>query len=657
MIEEVRLLLDGLNFSKAAIVDDAYDELPEVSNFNERAWARFFDDISDGEESWLRSAFGEVEYDETDPDALRRDPRFVTSVWQQRDRLGRAAGELFQDFERSRSSKRGALQPLEALISSDLKLSCAMLGSKQDAAIGDAEIVFLDLFLGATEDEEAVERAIRRVRDVIERRRTRPPLVFLMSASSRLDELAPKVRDEAELLGCQFRTIRKSELSDGNTALELLYDLAVCYPDSQRLNHFVSEWASALKKSQDSFLKTIRALDLPDYANTQALTLDAEDEPVGDYVIDLYDLFLHKVIEGQSGLIRAAKDLNNISWDEYPPAQFMPSDSLMEMMDGALFYDEERTRIETEIADDPQFVRFGDVFLSVAPSPIATAVASVPKPNAAATQAGTVPPPTVQAEAVQGPLSPSRYVYMVISQSCDLVRGEADRVLLLRGTANPLSWRQHSDAFSKPRTPVMSVGSLRYVIDWDILSPETWLLSDLPNKLGAEVTLVRRFRLPFASQLQQLFLGNLGRIGTLAAVPSRYPAALSIFLKTTQGKAKLVHQCGMHSGEAVCLVGRSKKALKEWLLLSPQARKNLRDIFTDSKKSNPPKNGQKFLDAVDDPSFYRALRAGLEMRRNGVERPFKNKPFDFIKVSTKGETREDDVMNNDVVLMIEVELE
>ncbi len=279
MIEEVKTLLEGLKFSKAAIVDDAYDEFPEVGNLNEGAWARFFDDISDQEELLLRTAFGEAAYDRTDPDALRRDPRFVTTTWQQRGQLGKVADELFQEFDRARSSKRSVLQPLESLISNDLKLSCTTLGSKQDAAIGDAEIVFLDLFLGATEDEGAVDRGIRRVREVIEKRRTRPPLVFLMSASSRLDEFAPKVRDEAELLGCQFRTIRKSELANGSTTLERLYDLAVCYPDSQRLNLFVSEWEAALKRSQVSFLKTIRALDLSDYANTQALTLEAAGEP------------------------------------------------------------------------------------------------------------------------------------------------------------------------------------------------------------------------------------------------------------------------------------------------------------------------------------------------------------------------------------------
>lgn len=655
MIEEVKVLLEGLKFSKVAIVDDAYDDLPEVSNLNDRAWSRFFDDMSETEESVLRAAFGEAEYDRTDPDVLRRDPRFVTTTWQQRNQLGAVARELFQEFERVRSSKRSVLQPLEALINDDLKLSCTMLGSKQDAKIGDAEIVFLDLFLGATEDEDAVDRGIRRVREVVERRRTKPPLVFLMSASSRLDELAPKVRDEAELLGCQFRTIRKSELANGSTTLERLYDLAVCYPDSQRLNHFVAEWESALKSSQVSFLKTIRALDLPDYANMQALTLDAEGEPVGDYVIDLYDLFLHKVIEGQSGLIKAAKDLNNIQWDQYPPAQFMPSESLMDMMDGALFYDEERTRIEADITNDPTFVRFGDVFLSTAAPPIVVA----PPAPAQAPAPGAADPAAAREEAVQGPPSPSRYVYMVLSQSCDLIRGGADRVLLLRGVANPLTWRQHSNAFSKPRTPVMNVGDRRFVIDWDILSPETWPLADMSGKLErSEVTLVRRFRLPFASQLQQLFLGNLGRVGTLAAVPSRYPAGLRVFLKAGDGKAKLVHQCALHSGEAVCLVGRSKNELKEWLLLSAQTRKNLRDIFTEAKRSNPPKNGRPFLEAVDDPAFYRALTAGLEMRRNGVERPFKkNKPFDFVKVSTKAETKEDDDMTNDVALIFEVGLE
>jgi hypothetical protein len=115
----------------------------------------------------------------------------------------------------------------------------------------------------------------------------------------------------------------------------------------------------------------------------------------------------------------------------------------------------------------------------------------------------------------------------------------------------------------------------------------------------------------------------------------------------------------MYGSEAVCLVGRSKNDLKEWLLLSSQARKHMRDIFEEAKKSNPPKNPKKFLEAINDPAFYRALAAGLPMRRtgNGVERPFKDKPYDIIKVSTKGDTKVDDVMNNDDILIIEVESE
>ena len=99
MIEEVKTLLEGLKFSKAAIVDDAYDEFPEVGNLNEGAWARFFDDISDQVESLLRTAFGEAAYDRTDPDALRRGPASYDHVgprasWEGRRRL--------QQFDRAR---------------------------------------------------------------------------------------------------------------------------------------------------------------------------------------------------------------------------------------------------------------------------------------------------------------------------------------------------------------------------------------------------------------------------------------------------------------------------------------------------------------------------------------------------------------------------
>src|SRR5262249_49999243 len=150
----------------------------------------------------------------------------------------------------------------------------------------------------------------------------------------------PRLRDEAELLGCQFRMLRKNELGNAERIAERLYDLVLTYPDALKVNAFLLAWDAALNGSKAKVLKSIRTLDLADYANLQALVLEAEKEPVGDYVLDLYDLHLHHVLEGDEHLIRTAKLLNEINWDDYPPAQFMPSPELIEMMDGALFQNE-----------------------------------------------------------------------------------------------------------------------------------------------------------------------------------------------------------------------------------------------------------------------------------------------------------------------------
>ena len=79
----------------------------------------------------------------------------------------------------------------------------------------------------------------------------------------------------------------------------------------------------------------------------------------------------------------------------------------------------------------------------------------------------------------------------------------------------------------------MRLGEERLAIEWDVLAPETWLLDDLPRRLDEGYRRVRRLRTPFALQLQQSFIGRLGRVGTLAALPARHAVGVRIFLKST----------------------------------------------------------------------------------------------------------------------------
>ena len=618
MIEEVKALLDQHAFSKVAIIDDAYDDVPTPTDLPDDAWTRFFDDVQDTEEELLRHAFGDVEYDALEQSQLRRDQKFVAIAWDNRNKLGAPGAELFGAYEQDLASKRSELAPLEELLSSTLKLSCQKIGRRGDISRLDAQIIFLDLFLGTTGVESALDESINRIRQVVDRRREHPPIVVLMSASNRLQSLAPTVRDRAELLGCQFRTLKKAELASVTTPIEKLYDLVVRYPDSERLNLFVLAWDKALTAARRDFLRAIRTLDLADYANMQALILDAEGQQVGDYVIDLYDLYLHNVLEGNGDLIQAARTLNEIKWDEYPPAQFMPSSEVTAIMDGALFHNEQRTKIESDIGSNPKSLRFGDVLLSPT-SPVSAVVEG----NVDAGAAAAAP----------------RLAYMVMSQACDLMRGESDRVLLLQGRAQPYEWRQHdSSKSSRPtRTPIMIANGERFALEWDLLAPETWRLADIPSRVTRDgISLARRFRTPFALQLQELFLQRVGRVGTIAALPARYATSVRVFLRSADRKATLIAQASAEEENAVCLVGRdAKNQWMEWLLLSDQFCNTLADALIAAKADPPRDERDAFLTAVDNPAFYRALRTGLKISREKDTRPLQESGYDLVLVSTK----------------------
>lgn len=251
---------------------------------------------------------------------------------------------------------------------------------------------------------------------------------------------------------------------------------------------------------QESAVATDDGLD---DINDKALILESEGEPLGDYLLDIYDLHLHSLLEGDVDLAAAAKKLTTIDWaNNYPPAQFIPSDQLNAIMDGALFHNQVRTDsyIEGNAVRTP---RFGEVFL--APELVGQATsaqgvlepdgnasglvqhstdASIEKKQVDAAEANPVTVPAIPAahdpQVVPVPLpapveKSRRHAYIVLSQACDLQHCETDRLLVLRGDVSKYRWNQH-DRKVQTRTPIMRLDNDELSIDWDTATPETWLL-------------------------------------------------------------------------------------------------------------------------------------------------------------------------------------
>lgn len=637
MIAEARELLKTQGFERAVIVDDAYDDGPQPGDLSEQLWNSFFDDWTEGDETRISADYDGLDISEAGPLELARDPDFVSAVWSARADID-ASVPLFEEFERIQTAKRAELMPLRELLENDLALNCSALGRSGGDGLADAQILFLDLFLGYVETEDAIDAAIARVRSVVEPRRDDPPIVILLSRSPQLQDFGPDVRDKAELLGCQFRMVRKATLEDRPAMAEQLYDLVRSRPDAIRLNSFINAWDTALLASRGEFLRSIRTLDLADYANTQALTLEAEEELLGDYVLDLFDVYLHNTLEGHADLVRAAKALNQIDFSDYAPGQFMPPEEVVLMMDGAIFQNQVRTDTEAEIDKDPKKVRLGDVFL-----------APLRKPKKLQ---GKV------AEAAEDAKTEPREVFAVLTQACDLQHGRTTQLLLLRGSALP--YAVESSGSKGQKTSVMRVDGVDYQVDWDLLSPETWPLNGLRQRVSAGTRRVRRFRIHHALQLQQSFIGKLGRVGTMAELPGRHAVGVRIYLRTKSGDAHLLVHRDHTQGAAVALVGRSAKGTTiNWLLLSPPLLDDFHQALLDLEAKDLPVGNAKVAEVRDDPQFYRLMKRGLLFSRqsDSGKRPFSEGRYaSIVEIFAKGSVVSDNKIppkNGPIVVEVE----
>lgn len=604
MIAEAKELLKANGFKRAVIVDDAFDPAPLPGDLEQQLWDTFFDDWTEEDEARLAQEYNGLDLAEVDALELAKDPRFVASLWQARSDIA-AAEPLFEEYERVQNAKRAELAPLQELLKTDLAVNCGTLGRSGTIGLADAQILFLDLYLGYVETDDAIDAAIARVKSVVDPRRDDPPVVVLLSRSPRLEELGPEVRDKAGLLGCQFRMVKKGDLGDRPGMAERLYDLVKSRPDAIKLNNFINEWDKALLSSREEFLKSIRALDLPDYANTQELALKAEEEPLGDYVLDLFDIYLHNTLEGHVELVRAAKSLNQVDLSNYPPGQFMPPEELVLMMDGTIFHNQVRTDIEAEIDADPKKVSLGDVFM-----------APVKKPRKGAKDSPKGGDPTAGA----------REVFAVLTQACDLQHGRATQLLMLTGTAMPYD----ADSAAKGlKTAVMRVDGVPYQVDWNLFSPQAWPLSTLKRRIRSGTRRVRRFRIHHALQLQQSFIGKLGRVGTIADLPGRHAVGVKLYLRTKAGDAKLLLHRGKSQAAAVVLSGRAKNKTLTWLLLSPALIDDFRQALTDMEAKELPSS--RIGEVRGDPQFYRVLKRGIDFTRaSGGKKALKEGDYSSI---------------------------
>jgi hypothetical protein len=602
MLDEIKKVLVREGIQTAAIIDDVYDETPTLDDVDREQWDYFETDLAEVELDLIQ---GELSVDDVyaELSRLKTDVKFLEFLWLRRG-VSEVFAALFKPFQERQDSGKAALAPLELLLT-ELGLKPATVGAR-DAETGraqDAGLIFLDLFLGGRQDEAARDRAVKRVGRIVNARRARPPLVVLMSSSTRLEELRDRCRDEAELLGCQFRTLPKIYINETERLYELLYRLGSRYRDTLRLAAFMDTWRSALDDAAKRFLTKVRRLDLRDYADIQNLVLNSQDERVGTYLLEAYDQFFHHELEGDERLISAGQVIDQISWKDYPPAHFLPDGISAGLVDGLMFHN-------VSLVSQTAPVQFGDVLFAK----VAEAWPSWLEPKV---------------DFGRG----ERLALLALTQSCDIQQGNAKRMLFLAGVARPAALSHHKRPEAK-LTPSLLLGADQYVIEWEMTAPISWSFESLRQNIAdGYYQRVRRFRSLYVLQLQQSFASALVRVGTPALMPLQHVAGVIISYRDVEGKVHEVLSASVGDRQAVAMVGRDENKHTDRLVLSPELVGSLKEALRSVAANTLPENRRAdWKGAVGSREFFQLFEQGISYERDASVRSLAKTPFDVLQV-------------------------
>jgi hypothetical protein len=541
-------LLASRRLTSALIVDDAYDDVPlaEDLELDDEAWANFMDDLGDDREHVV-TAF--PAFEDTDANDLRHSNDFVAAMWGLRATIRPELWSmLFDSYERGRTSDRDFLTKLEAQLTA-LGIAIVRAGRRTPQEGRECGIIFADLFLGATQRDPDMARSLDRLRALLRDRESNPPLVILMSRSPLLQDKKAEFRDDAKLLGALFRVYAKKDLIEGATVERTLERLARHHEDAVRVAAFVAAWEEGLKTAAISFLKVIRRLDLSDYCQIREVLLDFEGQPLGSYLLDVFDCLLQHEIEGQQPTIDCAQELNKIDLKEYPAPYISGSPDLQELVYRSIWQHTRRLAVTGN--DSGIAVSFGDVLV-----------------RRSRLHAGEAP-----AEADQINTDPDALI--VLTPACDLVRAPTTRrVLLMGGSLETLDHRTWSYKHIGVSTPIMQLpNGLRKSIAWDLKNVRMLQHDEISSLITPEgnYSIVLRLRESHAIELQQRLLADMGRVGLITTMPFTFPVSVELFAPNTEGVLKPLALPITARDGGVCITGRDSSGDLTRLILTEAA--------------------------------------------------------------------------------------
>jgi hypothetical protein len=536
--ERVKALLNEHHFTKAFVLDDAYDETPDFSQLLNLVDGKVLDALEKVETVLAKELNGtltEVGIEEDDWETGLGNEVFLQKLWNLKvaKRLPDAVETgVFGVYNHEIEQKKASIKPLLNFLEDDLGLSVNQAGRESTTLPTDSKIVFLDLFLGITDNSAARDEAADKIKLLLNGMADRDrPVVVLMSSKTgeELESMAEDLRSRAGLMGAKFRVLSKTEFGRENAIGTVMQELLMPLSNANTLGDLIDTWDNALKALRETIKGDLRALDLSDYAYLSKFRLEVENMRLGTYLLEVYGDVLRYRLEGSSELRKASAKIDAITFSEIPPTHFLPQPGVNLLSHAVNFVNGDLIEQEGfRIPDAGGKLQLGDLIVKGSDLDDITT-----RPQLKA----MVP------------------VQVVISQVCDLQQGKTDDIFLLEGQLSRRNWTQSIKAVDTRIDCFLWKGE-EFSINWQEARLKTWSKRLANTRLAPGSGThwrVARLRPLAALKTQQLFAAHLTRVGSLASPHGVVPVGLSVDFRA-ENKERVTLFSAEESEKMGCLV-------------------------------------------------------------------------------------------------------
>jgi len=508
---------------------------------------------------------------------------------------------LFSTFEDDNLSKRDELRSISETLA-NVGVQVEERGTGSDAGPVEADIIFIDLFFddqlqAEAAAEDAAEKIAAYLPDPSSTDGVVPLVVLISSREPDLARVNARFRDCALVPGCRFTFMHKRLFRDSvEEALFRLLQLVRHDTQSRQFDLFIRRMGLASTQATQKFLSKLRQFELSDYADLSELIVRAEGIPLRQYLLDLYALAWASFAESSEGIVHALEELDNLELtvDQYPPNAFVPSESVLELYENALY----RPGAALGELEGYAGLGLGDILVTTPAD-------------------GTTPD-----------------AYLVIVQDCDMARDEQpDAAFLVRGSVQ-LAEKARAE---QNRFPI-TLGGQRFSVEW---YDKNWraVRGDEFDTFLADNNLIRAMRLrsPWSLMRQTEFFRRLSRPAAMKSPHEIDAVDIEVLLAGRDNKAYTIRNfCDQAGG--FLLHGRDGDDSQTRLVLSQDCAAQLREALRSASADEATYNQgdrQWVSELLSDFERLRLLHTHLKVRLDKSGKEFQDEPLQQVGVVVK----------------------